>query len=81
MVAGRGLGKKGEGIKKNKLAVTNSHRDVKYSIGNIDNNTVITMYGTRWVLEMLGKYFVKYRLSNHDVVHLKLVRNNIECQL
>ena len=51
MVAGRGLGKKGEGIKKNKLAVTNSHGDVKYSIGNTDNNIVI-MYGVRWALEI-----------------------------
>ena len=27
--------------------------DVKYSIGNVVN-TVITMYGVRWVLEILG---------------------------
>ena len=26
--------------------------DVKYSIGNIVNNIVITMYGARWVLEL-----------------------------
>ena len=26
--------------------------DVKYSIENIINNTVITMYGARWVLEI-----------------------------
>lgn len=29
------MGKKGEGIKKYKLVVTECHRDVKYSTGNI----------------------------------------------
>ena len=28
----------------------NSHTDVKYSIGNTVNNTVISMCGVRWVL-------------------------------
>ena len=32
----------------------NSHGDVKYSIGNIVNNTVITMDGARWVLDSSG---------------------------
>lgn len=32
-----------------------SHGDVMYSIGNIVNNIVITMYGVRWVLDLLGK--------------------------
>ena len=28
--------------------------DVKYSIGNIVNNIVTTMYGARWVVEISG---------------------------
>ena len=43
------LGKKCEGIGSYK----NSHRDVKYNIGNVVNNIVITMDGARWVLEIL----------------------------
>ena len=30
----------------------NSHRDVKYSVGNIVNNILIIMCGLRWVLEI-----------------------------
>ena len=32
----------------------NSHEDVKYSIGNVVNNIVRTVYGTRWVPEISG---------------------------
>ena len=40
-----GWAAKGRGIKKYKLPVTkNSHRDVKYSIGNTVNNIVKTGY-------------------------------------
>ena len=48
------IGKKVEGIKKYKLVVTNSHRDVKYSIRNTVNNILITMYGVRWILDLSG---------------------------
>ena len=30
------------------------HGDVRYSTGNIVNNTEITRYGARWVLEISG---------------------------
>ena len=40
----------------------NGHGDVKYSIVTIVNNTVITMYGARWVLEILGNLFVKHMI-------------------
>ena len=30
----------------------NSHEDVKYGLGNVVNNTVVTMYGAVWVLEI-----------------------------
>ena len=38
--------------KSEKKLFLNSHGDVKFSIGNIVNNIVITMYGARWVLEL-----------------------------
>ena len=41
------LDKKGEGIKKYNWYLQNSPRDVKYILGNIGNNIVITMYGAR----------------------------------
>ena len=41
-----------EGIKKYKLGIKNSHRDINYSIGNIVSNIVITMYGDRCVLDL-----------------------------
>ena len=49
-----GLGEKGEGIKEYKLAITNSPGGVQYSLGNIVYNTVITIYGVRWVQDLLG---------------------------
>lgn len=52
----RGEGEKGEKIEK----LQNSHGDVKESIGDIDNNIVITMYGARRIPEILGEHFVKY---------------------
>ena len=33
---------------------------IKYSIGNIVNNIVVTVYGARWVLDTLGEQFVEY---------------------
>ena len=42
-------------IKQVQRELQNSHRDVKYSRGNIDNNIVKTMYGASWVLEILGE--------------------------
>ena len=48
-----GVCEKGEGITKYKLAVTEYHRDLEYSLGNIVNNVDITMYVARWVLDPL----------------------------
>ena len=31
----------------------NGHGDLKYSIGNGGSNIVITMYGVRWVLDLM----------------------------
>ena len=44
------MGEKGEGIKKYKLPLIKIVRNVKYSIGNIVSNIVITMYGVRWYM-------------------------------
>ena len=38
----------------------NSHGDVKYSMGNIVNNTVITMYGASKILEKSWRTLCKY---------------------
>lgn len=35
-----------------KLVVTEQSWDVRYSIGNMLNNLVITMYGGRWVIHL-----------------------------
>ena len=48
------MGESGEGIEKYRLVVTEWSWGLKYSIGNIVNNIVITIYGVRWVLDLLG---------------------------
>ena len=47
-------GKKG-GIKVYQLPyiLVNSHGNVKYSTGNIASNIVITIYGVRWLLDLM----------------------------
>ena len=40
------MGAKGKGIRK--------YRVIMYSIGNVVNNIVITVYGVRWVLGLSG---------------------------
>ena len=54
------LSEKGKGIEKCKEVIINSHGVEKYSIGEIGNNTVIPMYGARWVLEISEETLVKY---------------------
>ena len=53
-----------EGIKKYNWQLWNSHRDVKYRIGNMVNNIVITMvqggYKAFW-----EDNFINYQMSNH----------------
>ena len=48
-----GLGERGEGSRRTDQRLQNSHRDVKYSRGNVVNDTVITLCG-------VGKY-LNYR--------------------
>ena len=45
--------KKVNGLRNTYLLLQNSHADVKYSIGNIINNILITMHGVRQVLDLL----------------------------
>lgn len=46
------LGGKNEGIKKYQLVLTECHRDV----GHIIRNSVMTMYGAWWIVEILGEH-------------------------
>lgn len=52
------LGEKVKGLKSAARQLQNSHRDVRYSIGNIVNKTIITMCGAGWALDLLGGHFV-----------------------
>ena len=51
--------KKGKGLVSTNWRLRNSHRDVKYSIGNVRHN-VITVRGVRWVLVFQDDYFLSY---------------------
>ena len=52
------LGKKGKRIQQQKSVVTKQSQGLKYKIGNIANNIIVTMYGFGWVFELLGDPFV-----------------------
>ena len=59
---GKGCGdwvKKLRCLRSTNWKLQNSHEDVKYSIGNIVNNIVITVYDAEWVLEIVGGSFCK----------------------
>ena len=52
----KAFGEMGEEVRASRSTnweLQNSHGDVKYSIGHIVTNIEITMYGARWVLEIL----------------------------
>lgn len=51
---GYGGWKKGEGIKNYKLVLTEQSQGAKDSVGNIVSDVVITMYGGRQGLDLLG---------------------------
>ena len=53
------LGEKGDRMRNTDLWLQSSHRDVTQSTGNTVNNTVVTMYGVRWLRDISGEYFVK----------------------
>ena len=80
---GRGLGVDGKGISKYRLPVRKQYGDVKCSVGNTVNNIVVTMFGARWALEILGGSFCKVHgcLTTMLSVYLKLIQNNIEGKL
>ena len=46
--------KKVKGLRSTNWLLQNSQGDVKYSIGNIVTNVVITTSGIRWVLDSSG---------------------------
>lgn len=47
------MGEKGKEVEYTNWYLQNSHRDVKYSIWNTAN-IIVTMYGAKWVLDLLG---------------------------
>ena len=46
------MGEEVRGLRSTNWQLQNIHGDVKYSIGNIVSNIVMTVYGARWVLEI-----------------------------
>lgn len=50
MGGAEGLGDKGEGMRKVKLAVT-AHEAVEYSTGDAVNDTALSVDGAQWVLD------------------------------
>ena len=63
--------KKVKGLRRKNCQLQNSHRDVKYSIGNRVNNIVTTTYGARWVLDLSkGTLFCVIKMFKHYSIHL-----------
>ena len=54
----RRRGDEGEGLGSTDRPLQSSHRDVKSSTGNIGDNTVVTTYSARQVLEISGNTWV-----------------------
>ena len=46
--------KKVKGVRSTNWLLQNSHSDVKYSIGTVVTNIVITVSAARWVLDLSG---------------------------
>lgn len=51
---------KGKGLQSTNWQLRNSHRDVKYSRGNIVSDVVVTVCVGPGVLDFLGDHFVSY---------------------
>ena len=49
-----GVDENGRELRSTNWRLQNSHGDVKYCVGNIVDNAVITLYDVRWVLDLLG---------------------------
>lgn len=43
------------GLRNTNWQLKSSHRNVKYTIGNIVNNIISTIYAARWVLDLSGE--------------------------
>ena len=52
-LVGGGMHKRRMGLRGTNWLLQNSHGNVEYSIGNIISSIAITMYGVRWVLDLL----------------------------
>ena len=49
-----------KGLTSTDWQLQNNDGDVNCSVGNIDDNTVITMYGAIWILGISGGTLMKY---------------------
>ena len=63
------LGKKAEGSKKYKLAVTKQSQGCEVQHRNIVDNIVVTRCGARWVLEISGEHFVKHMTVSNTILY------------
>ena len=48
------MGEKVKGLRSTNWLLQNSYGYVKYSIGNIIDNSIVTIHGVRWVQDLLG---------------------------
>ena len=62
--------RKVKGLRSTNWYLENSYGDIKYSIGNIVNNILITINVSRWVLAISGGQLY--------AVHLKVVQSHSE---
>ena len=86
---GEGLGdwvKRRKGLHSISWPLQNSHGDVKYSVGNISNNIVITMYGARSVLNLwwgslckLHKFLttMEYTCNYYNIEYQLYLKNTV----
>ena len=68
-----------KGLRSTDWHLQNSHKDVKYSTGNVVNNTAISMNGASCVLEILRGTLCK--VYNCLTTMLKPLQNKIESKL
>lgn len=68
------MGKKMKDLRSTNWLLQNHHSDVKYGTGNVVNNSVITVNGVRWELELLGHRFLSYTNVYYNTKHMKLIR-------
>ena len=69
-----------QGLRSTNWQLQKSHRDVKYSLKNILNKTVITIHGVRRILDLLKGSCRKLQKCLTPILYTQQIYN-IECQL